>query len=217
MDVDGNRASLSLAGVYTLYYDYTQRQQLAHIRDSATLGSGKWFEYSYNLNGDVTKRQNVFQGLDSTNFSYDALNRVTQVEQTGLNDANFATSHYEYDLVDNIQDTYRDEQAGKGERFGYDDANQLISAVYNADNVQTPNPTNADRTVSYTLTPLNRLSLTDNGALTNYTADGMNQYTQVTGLASLYDTNFNQRKLGGWLYTYDAARRPTKAANASTG
>ncbi len=217
VDVDGNRASLSLAGVYTLYYDYTQRQQLAHIRDSATLGSGEWFEYTYNLNGSMTKRQNVFQGLDSTNFSYDALNRVTQLEQTGLNDVNFATSHYEYDLVNNIQDTYRDEQAGKGERFGYDDANQLISAVYNADGVQTPNPTNATRTVGYTLTPLNRLSLTDNGALTNYTADGMNQYTQVTGLASLYDSNFNQRKLGGWLYTYDAARRLTKAANASTG
>ncbi len=57
----------------------------------------------------------------------------------------FATSHYDYDLNNNIQDTYRDEQAGKGERFGYDYANQLSSAVYNADNVQTPNPTNYDR------------------------------------------------------------------------
>ena len=196
VDVDGNRASLSLAGVYTLYYDYTERQQLAHIRNNATLGSGQWFEYTYNLNGNMSKRQNVFQGLDSTTFSYDALNRVTEVGQSGANDVNFATSHYDYDLVNNIQDTYRDEQSGKGERFGYDDANQLISAVYNADGVQTPNPTNATRTVGYTLTPLNRLSLTDNGALTNYTADGMNQYTQVTGMASLYDQNFNQRKLG---------------------
>ena len=165
----------------------------------------------------MSKRQNVFQGLDSTTFSYDALDRVTEVGQSGANDVNFATSHYDYDLVNNIQDTYRDEEAGKGERFGYDDANQLTSAVYNADGVQTPNPTNATRTVGYTLTPLNRLSLSDNGALTNYTVDGMNQYTQVTGMASLYDQNFNQRKLGGWLYTYDAARRMTKAANSSTG
>ena len=218
VDVDGNRASLSLNGsAYTFYYDYTQRQQLAHIRNSPTLGSGLWFGYTYDLDGDLTKRQDLVQGLDSTLFSYDVLDRVTLCTQTGANDVAFAWSHYDYDLNNNIQDTYRDEQAGKGERFGYDDANQLSSAVYNADNVQTPNPTNYDRSVSYTCDALNRMSMNDNGTLTNYTPNGLNQLTAVTGMQSTYDNNFNQKKLGGWIYAYDAARRVTAANNNSTG
>ncbi len=217
VDVDGNRTSLSLAGAYTLYYDYTQRQQLFHIRNNPTVGVGQWFGYTYDLNGNVTKRQDLVQGLDSTTFTYDALDRVTICGQTGANDVNFATSHYDYDLNNNIQDTYRDEQAGKGERFGYDYANQLTSTVYNADNVQTPNPTNWDRTVSYTCDALNRTSMNDNGAITNYMPNGLNQLTNVSGQASQYDSNFNQKKLGSWNYTYDAARRLTNATNISTG
>ena len=126
-------------------------------------------------------------------------------------------SHYDYDLNNNIQDTYRDEQAGKGERFGYDYANQLTSAVYNADNVQTPNPTNYDRSVSYTCDALNRTSMNDNGAITNYTPNGLNQLTAVTGMQSTYDQNFNQKKIDGWVYTYDAARRVGNATNNTTG
>ena len=217
VDVDGNRASLSLSGAYTFYYDYTQRQQLAHIRNSPTLGSGLWFGYTYDLDGNMIKRQNLAQGLDSTLFSYDALDRVTLCTQTGANDAAFAWSHYDYDLNNNIQDTYRDEQAGKGERFGYDNANQLSSAVYNADNVRTPNPTNYDRSVTYTCDALNRTSMNDNGTVTNYTPNGLNQLTAVTGMQSTYDPNFNQKKLGGWVYTYDAARRITAANNNSSG
>jgi hypothetical protein len=54
LDVDGNRASIALTGAYTRYYDYTQRQQLAQIRSSSTPGSGLWFGYTYDLNGNVT-------------------------------------------------------------------------------------------------------------------------------------------------------------------
>ena len=165
-----------------------------------------YYGFTYDLNGNMTKQQDKVQGLDSTNFTYDALDRVTLCTQTGANDVSFATSHYDYDLNNNIQDTYRDEQAGKGERFGYDYANQLTSAVYNADNVQTPNPTNYDRSVSYTCDALNRTSMNDNGAVTNYTPNGLNQLTAVTGMASTYDQNFNQKKINGWVYTYD--RRP---------
>ncbi len=218
VDVDGNRSSLSLSGeAYAFYYDYTQRQQLAHIRNSAAPGSGLWFGYTYDLDGNVTKRQDLAQGLDSTLFSYDALDRVTLCTQTGANDAAFAWSHYDYDLNNNIQDTYRDEQAGKGERFGYDDANQLSSAVYNADNVRTPNPTNYDRSVSYTCDALNRTSVNDNGTVTDYTPNGLNQLTAVTGMQSTYDPNFNQKKLGAWVYTYDAARRVIAANNNASG
>jgi RHS repeat-associated protein len=213
VDADGNRASISLAGVYTLYYQYTQRQQMSLVSTS----TAAYYGFTYDLNGNMTKQQDKLQGLDSTSFAYDALDRVTLCTQTGANDVSFAWSHYDYDLNNNIQDTYRDEQAGKGERFGYDYANQLSSAVYNADNVQTPNPTNYDRSVSYTCDALNRTSMNDNGAVTNYTPNGLNQLTAVTGMQSTYDQNFNQKKINGWVYTYDAARRVGNAANSATG
>jgi hypothetical protein len=47
--------------------------------------------------------------------------------------------------------TWRDEQGGKGERFGYDPMGQLTSAAYNADQVWTGSALNPSRTVSYNL------------------------------------------------------------------
>ena len=214
VDTDGNRTSLSLPGFYSVLYQYTQRQHMSLIGDS----SGRaYYAFSYDLNGNLTKEQDKVQGLDSTNFSYDALDRVTLCQQTGASDVSFATSHYDYDLNNNIQDTYRDEQAGKGERFGYDPANQLISALYNADGVTTPNPSNPDRTVAYTLDPLNRLSLQDNGKVTDYTANGLNQYTTVSPKHPTYDDNFSLQRNDGWTYSYDAARRLIDASNNNTG
>ena len=45
----------------------------------------------------------------------------------------------------------------KGERYGYDDAGQLASVIYNANNVTTATPSGQDRSVSYANTPLNRV------------------------------------------------------------
>ena len=213
VDVDGNRASISLAGVYTLYYQYTQRQQMSLVSTS----TAAYYGFTYDLNGNMTKQQDKVQGLIRPTLPTMRSIGSRCATQTGANDVSFATSHYDYDLNNNIQDTYRDEQAGKGERFGYDYANQLTSAVYNADNVQTPNPTNYDRSVSYTCDALNRTSMNDNGAVTNYTPNGLNQLTAVTGMASTYDQNFNQKKINGWVYTYDAARRVGNATNSTTG
>jgi RHS repeat-associated protein len=209
VDADGNRSALSLAGVYSLTYDYTQRQQLNHIMNSVGV---QWFEYSYDANGNLTKRQNKYQGLDSTNFQYDQLNRPTLCQQTGANDVPFATSQMGYDVVGNMLFTWREEQANKGERFGYDFANQLTSVVYNANNVTTPTPSGGDRTVSYTNTPLNRTSMNDNGVVTNYTPNGLNQYTAVTGQAPEYDGNFHLYRYAGWTYFHDADKRLTSAS-----
>jgi hypothetical protein len=68
-----------------------------------------YYGFTYDLNGNITKQQDKVQGFDSTNFTYDTLDRVTLCTQTEANDVSFATSHYDYDLNSNIQDTYRDE------------------------------------------------------------------------------------------------------------
>ncbi len=264
-DDDGNRAILAVAGAYALTYGYTQRQQLWHINKT---GAGQFFEYTYDKNGNLKKRQNTLQGGDSTIFTYDRSDRVTLCTQTGANDAAFARSNYnDYDLVDNLQSVTREEDGNKGERFTYDDANQLKTVSYKADitphgpeqpgsvpgegGVIVTVPEDSEqkalaelvadpdreplaerggggggeidamsgpRTVTYVNDAINRLSMEDSGVVTNYTPNGLNQYTAVSGhTAPLYDTKFNLSGYDGWIYMYDADKRLVSASSAAGG
>jgi RHS repeat-associated protein len=262
-DDDGNRGTLTVAGVYALTYSYTQRQQLWHINKT---GAGQFFEYTYDKNGNLKKRQNTLQGYDSTIFSYDRANRVTLCVQTGANDTAFARSDYnDYDLVNNLNSVTREEDGNKGERFTYDDAKQLSTVVYKTDitphGPEQPDPVpgqlgaivevsedsekdalaalvadpdreplanrgggggseapSGPRTVTYVNDPINRVSMNDNGNVTNYTPNGLNQYTAVSGHAApLYDTKFNLSGYDGWTYVYDADKRLVFAGSAADG
>jgi len=135
-DDDGNRGSLSvpsLAGAYSFTYEYTPRQQLWHIKT----GGSPYFEYSYDVNGNVTKRQHMVQGAgqDSTTFVYDDINRVTLCDQRAHNTSSyFSRNNYnDYDLVNNLKSISREEDGNTGELFVYDDANQLSGVSYKAD------------------------------------------------------------------------------------
>jgi RHS repeat-associated protein len=253
-DDDGNRRTLSVAGVdqgYAFTYDYTLRQQLWRINKT---GPGQYFVYTYDKNGNLKQRQDVLQGGDSTIFDYDRGNRVTLCVQTGVNNAAFSRSNYnDYDLVNNLKSITREEDQWKGERFEYDDANQLSSASYRVDvaphapeqpdpvpgqlggvvemsedleqkalaelvadpdreplaqiGVDEPDAYTGPRVVTYLNDPINRLSMSDNGAVTIYTPNGLNQYTAVTNHTPLYDTKFSLSHYDDWTYTYDADKR----------
>jgi len=61
-----------------------------------------------------------------------------------------------------------------------------------------------------------RQRVTDNGQITGYTANHLNQYTVVDGSTLSYDANGNLSKtvagvLGDWSYTYDAQNRLIRA------
>jgi len=104
--------------------------------------------------------------------------RGSRWAEQGANGWIFARSHYQYDSNSREVATWRDEQGSKGERFAYNPANQLTKVYYNADSVwQTDSPPNETRKVDYTYTPdtLNRQSVNDNGAVSDYGASGMNQ------------------------------------------
>jgi len=264
-DGDGNRGTLTVAGVgggYAFTYDYTSRQQLFHINKT---GAGQYFEYTYDKNGNLKKRQDVLQGGDSTIFDYDKGNRVTLCVQTGASDAAFSRSNYnDYDLVNNLQSITREEDQWKGERFTYDDANQLSGASYRVDVAphapEQPDPVpgqlgtvgevsedsekdalavlvadpdreplaqrggsgggpdsySGPRVVTYVNDSINRLSMTDNGTVTNYTPNSLNQYTAVANHTPQYDAKFNLHSgYDDWVYTYDADRRLISADSAA--
>ena len=96
-----------------------------------------------------------------------------------------------------VTGTVRDEQSGKGERYGYDAMNQLASASYNADQVWTGNPQNATRTVSYSLDALNRQSVNDNGTVTPYAPNALNQYGTANG--TIYNSSLSYLRWAGAL------------------
>ena len=61
---------------------------------------------------------------------------------------------------------------------------------------------------------LNRQSVTENGVVTNYVTNAMNQLTNLNGQAIGYDGNFNYASIGGWQFGYDAERHLTSLTNA---
>jgi RHS repeat-associated protein len=54
--------------------------------------------------------------------------------------------------------------------------------------------------------------MNDNWTVTNYTPNGLNQYTAVTGQTPTYDGNFHLYEYGGWTYFHDADKRLTEAS-----
>jgi len=201
-DPDGNRSALQVPGYYSIGYGYTQRNQLADIFN--------FCHFTYDPSGNMTGREGRWLYTNVANFEYDDLNRVKMGEQ-GTNGWVFARSHYQYDSNSREKATWRDEQSSKGEWFDYNPNNQLTKVHYNADQVWTGSPQNREREVDYTYTPdtLNRQSVNDNGAVSDYGASGMNQYTSITGQGLHYDNNFNLWFLNGGYVYYDADKRVT--------
>jgi RHS repeat-associated protein len=208
-DADGNRTSLDVANYYHIDYGFNQRNQLSAI--------GGFANFHYDANGNMTNREGVWGYTNETNFAYDELSRVTQTE-LGANGWIYARSHYQYDSLSRQAATWRDEQSSKGETFWYTADNQLAVVEYNADQVWTGNPQNWNRWVGYTLTAdtLNRQSVNDNGTVTGYTPDGMNQYTTVGSQGIGYDGNFNLNSWGGATVSYDAQNEMTSLNNGNT-
>jgi RHS repeat-associated protein len=215
-DNDGFRSSLNAPGAYTVSYDYSKRGELKNIYGS---GSVLWFSYGYDLAGNMIKRQDVLGGVnDSTNVvdsvgasQYDQLNRPMMWEQTGIGNAAFARSHFKYDNLGRLTAQWRDEQSSKGEWFGYDPAGQLKDVSYNADGVSIGAPQNANRTVSYTMTPdtLNRLGMNDSGDQSDYVPNALNQYQSVAGGDIYYDDKFNLMWTGGFSAGFDSENHLT--------
>jgi RHS repeat-associated protein len=204
-DADGNRKWLQSGGYY-FSYDYTQRNQLARIRDGST---SPVCEFTYDPSGNMTQRKIAWFFSSPSNFEYDDLNRVTMFED-GNTGGMYARSHYQYDTVGREAAVWRDEDWSKGDRFHYSANNQLTGARYKGDWAWAGDPNNPERTVDYAYRPdmLNRQSVTDNGAVTNYASpSGMNQYGSVGNQAIGYDDRFNVASYNGATFTYDAENR----------
>ena len=129
--------------------------------------------------------------------------------------ANFLVSlGYVYNtLNDRISRTETISGIANVDAYDYDPIDQIKEVKYNFNS----GTNTQDRLVNYVYDPAgNRQSLTDNGAVTNYSANDLNQYTAAGTLTPIHDLNGNLTGQGVWTYTYDAMNRMTAAQRQGT-
>ncbi|MGA9378582.1 MAG: RHS repeat-associated core domain-containing protein, partial [Phormidium sp.] len=196
-DAGGRRIRMVDQDGFAVNYSYDVVGRLAGLTD----GNGQRIvAYTYDNVGRLSREDNG--NGTSTTYGYDAVGQL-------LNIVNFSPSgeinsrfDYTYDnlgrrtSMTTLEGTFN---------YGYDVNGQLTS-------VTLPN----GRIIQYQYDVAgNRIAVNDNGALTSYNTNNLNQYTTVGGGNYTYDTDGNliAKTEGGksWTYSYDAENRLVSA------
>jgi len=195
-------------------YDYTARSRIAAIKDE--LG-GSIAAQTFDEAGRLTKRT-LANGLETV-YTYDDANRVTSImlRETATPSNVIQSFQYGYDKVGNrLWIQYAD---GTGDVYDYDATYQLTGVKYGVTNPQAgyAAAANPDRTVVYQYDSVgNRTQVADDANLTTYTANNLNQYTQVGTESLSYNGNGALSAYDGWTYLYDQAGNLIQASRSGT-
>jgi RHS repeat-associated protein len=177
-------------------YDALSRQ----VTSSSNMdGTARTFTSTYDLAGNRTLLTGNIGGY-SAPFSYDYLNRMTAyVGQVGIT----------YDNLGNRSavNSGTSSTTSSG-TYGYSPVNWLTSLTIH------PVGTGGDQSLTFTESPSAQIAMRGSSndsyayrnfttASTNYTSNGLNQYTAVGSYGPTYDNNGNLITYGGDTYTYD--------------
>jgi YD repeat-containing protein len=145
---------------FTVNYSYDAVGRLTKLTDS----SGNLIEsYSYDPAGNITTDTNG--NGTSTTYQYNALRKITQIDNLAPNGSSNSTLTYGYNIVGEITSMTT---AGTTTTYGYDADGELTSA------------SSPGETILYVYYPAgNRTSVTQNGVVTNVTSNSLNEYTQA--------------------------------------
>ncbi len=173
-------------------YAYNAAGQISQLTD----GSGNLLvRYSYDAAGQLTGA-NMGNGA-STFYSYDALGNVTEI-QTKAADGS-VTSQLDYTYNAGSQPVTETSLDGTW-TYTYDAAGQITNAVFASTNASI-----ASQNLTYVYDAAgNRTETIFNGAVTDYTTNGLNQYTSADGTTYDYDADGNlvSKTSGGQTTTY---------------
>jgi RHS repeat-associated protein len=207
-DMDGNRAGVAYPSGTLIQWNYTHRNQVASI---GVDGPPPMVSYVYDINGKRISK--ALENGVQTLYSYDAIDRLVSIEHR-KGALSLATYQQGFDKLNRKKFVKRSD--GKGDVFSYDANDQLVKVQYNATNPNTT-PTSPDRVVNYAYDKAgNRLSVNDDGSLTTYKVNGLNQYTNVSGSALTWHGNLGLKSHDGWFYVYDAQTRLKSASKSGT-
>jgi RHS repeat-associated protein len=214
-DVAGNMTSASdVSGTVTMEYD-----EDTNLLTRITYPSGHYFEYSYNDAGQRVQRLDQDghelnyeydtagrllrlydeHGADFITYEYDAVGRLSKESKGNGTYTTYAydaagqiLSMVNYALDDTVQSRFEYTYDANGNRtsmttldgtttYKYDLIGQLTGVTY-------PD----GRHVSYEYDEAgNRITITDDGAPTDYTTNEMNQYAQMGDVTYTYDADGN--------------------------
>ncbi|MBA4368068.1 MAG: hypothetical protein C0403_10585 [Desulfobacterium sp.] len=185
-DAAGNRRFMAYPDGFTLNYKYDAANRLIRISDT---NDNTIVSYQYDAAGRRTRR--TLGNGTYTTYQYDDLDRLTLL--INYSPGNSVQSRFAY--THNAAGIRTSMTTLEGvHSYSYDD-------IYQLTNVEYPD----SREVSYTFDEVgNRISVANDGAVTNYTTNELDQYTQAGTETLGYDLNGNltTRTLGSDVTSY---------------
>lgn len=201
----GLRSSLSDGGDYSIQYDYDALGRLTALRDE----NGPLVSYDYDAAGNLIRETNGNGTV--TTYDYDDAGRLTLIENRAADDSLISRQAYAYDAAGQRVGM---ETLDGAWTYGYDAAGQLTSAVF-----ASSTPDIADKNITYEYDAAgNRTRVVEDGVETLYTANALNQYTQVGEATFTYDADGNMTSRtdagGTTTYAYDLNNRLVSVTEA---
>jgi RHS repeat-associated protein len=205
----------ALAGTRTLTYPsgrvITETRDLRARLDDISEGASPLLDLVYDA-ADRKSMQTYGNG-NLTSYTYDANGNLTRL--THNNPTAFWDVTYGYDNSGSIISEERLHRTSHSQTYLYDDIHQVTETKKgNLVGTSIPVPSDAD---SYTYDKSgNRLTFNNNGSVTTYTSNAVNQYTALIGTGAYtpgFDTDANQTYDGNLYYEYDDMGRLSRACS----
>ncbi|MEA5567878.1 RHS repeat-associated core domain-containing protein, partial [Anabaena sp. UHCC 0399] len=198
-DTTGKRTKMVDQSGFTVNYSYDADDRLVGLTNGS---GGSLITYTYDTVGRLSKETNG-NGTYTT-YTYNASSQLTDISNYAANGTVNSYFRYAYDNLGRQNSVTTAE--GKW-TYEYDATGQLTRAF-----LDYTNPSLTDQDLRYVYDAAgNRISSTVNGVTTNYTANNLNQYTQVGSATYTYDADGNLiRVVDGsqtWNYVYNDENR----------
>jgi RHS repeat-associated protein len=215
-DLEGHRTAMNVTGVPTdaapdwqTQYSYDEAGRLELLLDPRISATDP-FRYTWKDNANLLTAISTPLG-GATTKSYDFGGRLTNISATH---GSTAINSYSYSYDAASQRTKETASVGV-RKFGYDEKRQLTSVARVTGSDEVPDPTHQ---YGFTYDPIgNRQTATTNGASTSYTANNVNQYTQIAAATPAHDDNGNETTDGaGKTFEWDEENRLAAVVQGST-
>jgi len=205
---DGERITLGYPDESVIQYEYEDHGWLSRILAGGNEPPIATYEYDAVGNATQMPRENTIVTLKA----FDDENHITSIVDGAQGETPLNQLNSKYDAVGNRIESERtvsvdgSDPIHTQENYAYDAIHQ-VTGVETVDIVETSS-------VQFTYDALgNRITVDENGTITHYTANELNQYTQVGDFSPSYDADGNLAGMGDWLYQYDALNRLVSASN----
>ncbi|MGH8019268.1 MAG: RHS repeat-associated core domain-containing protein [Opitutaceae bacterium] len=224
-DEDGKKATLTYPDGSFVRYTYNARGQMHEI-----LADGvppPIASYEYDLAGNATRMPR--ENFTTTVREYDDESKVTGIVDYDARRSPLSELDYTYDEVGNrtsttqkvVSDLRSDLLETSRDTYLYDATYQVTGADY-GELVASSSTSSSNfnsrpaHSVRFTYDAVgNRVEVSEDGVVTRYATNNLNQYTRVGAFAPTHDRNGNLAGMGEWLYRYDAMNRLVEASNGT--